>query len=111
MELLRYYLNVNKETDHELLEARTEFTYRGQPTPPFFLTDFYGGPEANDFWMNNMGSRVIAISVAGLYDRQGGYNCTSSDIDSSAPRLESAFSITMEIPVGVEQYMTLACAF
>jgi len=48
-------------------EAQTHFTYKGEPIPPFFLADFYGGPGAADFWCRGMGSRISSVIVAGLF--------------------------------------------
>jgi len=48
-------------------EAQTHFTYKGEPIPPFFLADFYGGPDASDFWLRGMGSRISSVIVAGLF--------------------------------------------
>ena len=59
-------------TSHPILETvkgeMIDFTFNGKPIPPFFLTDFAGGPEANDFWTCGMGSRIAAVSVPGLFD-------------------------------------------
>lgn len=56
----------------ELTEAQTHFTYKGKPIPPFFLADFYGGPEANDFWTIGMGRRVSSVAVDGLFSQSDG---------------------------------------
>jgi hypothetical protein len=58
----------------EVLEARAKFAYQGEPIPPFFLADLCGGPEADDFWTRGMGSRVVAVSLAGLRDQKRCYN-------------------------------------
>lgn len=63
----------------ELIEAQTHFTYKGRPIPPFFLADFYGGPDVGDFWTKGMGKRISAVDVAGLFydESDGSYSgCT-----------------------------------
>ena len=48
-------------------EAQAHFTYKGKPIPPFFLTDFHGGPEAGNFWTRETGCRISSVVVAGLF--------------------------------------------
>ncbi len=67
----------------EITEAQTHFTYKGRPIPPFFLADFYGGPDAPDFWTRPMGSRISAIAIDGLFDRSdGAYAFAKVTVDS-----------------------------
>lgn len=51
----------------EVVEAQKHFTFRGAPIPPFFLADFYGGPNVGDFWTKGMGTRISTIAVEGLF--------------------------------------------
>lgn len=65
----------------EVVEARANFTYKGKPIPPFFLADFEGGPEMPDFWHQETGSRISAVTVDGLFLKgDGAYsNCKIID--------------------------------
>jgi hypothetical protein len=65
--------------DPVIQEARTRFTYRGVPIPPFFLNDFAGGPGAPDYWKVGMGHRIAAVAVEGLFTRPG-YDTSPYDL-------------------------------
>lgn len=67
----------------EVVEAQTHFTFKGKPIPPFFLADFFGGPEANDFWIREMGCRISSVAVEGLLIEPDG-TYANSPIKSSA---------------------------
>lgn len=56
----------------EVVEAQTHFTYKGKTIPPYFLADFYGGPDAGDVWTKGMGTRICAVAVEGLFDQSDG---------------------------------------
>ena len=76
---------LSSEQSLELIEARTHFTYKGKPIPPFFLADFNGGPGAGEFWTRGAGARISRVVVEGLiYDdeehSEGSYNdCSFTD--------------------------------
>jgi len=53
-------------------EARKHFTFQGKPIPPFFLADACGGPDAPDLFFADMGGRICAIAVEGLFPRGDG---------------------------------------
>lgn len=61
------------QPNSELLEAMAQCTFRGEPIQPFFLTEFCGGAQADEFWTEGMGQRVTAISVPGLCNSRGSY--------------------------------------
>ncbi len=57
-----------------VLEAQAHFTFAGHPIPPCFLTDFAGGPDADDFGTAPVGNRISAVAVQGLFDVKESYN-------------------------------------
>ena len=83
-------------------EARAHFTYKGKPIPPFFLTDFSGGPNADSFWTERIGSRISAVAVGGLFQLGGPYGGIKVDAkefvsfhlpgDGAGPRGAGRFS-------------------
>ena len=64
---------VAQQVPPAVAEARAHFTYKGKLIPPFFLADFSGGPEADSFWTEGMGSRISAVVVDGLFAGNGPY--------------------------------------
>lgn len=69
-------------------EARAHFTYKGEVIPPFFLADFYGGPDAAGFWTVGMGTRISSIIVEGLFVRGDG---SYSDLKVNDRRKDGGF--------------------
>lgn len=74
----------SREPDPVVVEAQQQFTYGGKPIPPYFLADFYGGPDGDDFWLRDMGDRIASISVPGLFVKGDGSYSNAEITDNAA---------------------------
>lgn len=78
----------------EVAEAQAHFTYKGKPIPPFFLADFFGGPDAPDIWTREVGGRISSVAVAGLFVKSDG---SYADLDINDEKDDGGF-ISFDLP-------------
>lgn len=90
-----------------VVEARAHFTYQGKRIPPFFVSDFMGGPGAPDFWFRESGHRISAIAVEGLFaEGDGSYaglEITTHPADPDDPQKGEFVEFNEEPEDGVDR--------